>query len=390
MKVLMVSSLWPPNVLGGAERYAHDLASRLEEEGHEVAAVTMGAPGRAVLEEVRPWPYRLEQYAREPRGRRSVFHLRDLYNVDTGRVLTRAITDFAPDVVHSHSVQGMSVLALTRPSEMGVAHVHTIHDYWLLCQRASMVRSDGTACEGLCTACAAVSRWRRHLMRRHRPDVFIAVSDAVAREHARLPALRDRIRVVLNPFDDREVPERRPHDGPPVFGFLGQLVESKGVLTLLRAVEHPEMAGVRLLIAGDGPLRAEVEARVSPRIEYWGWVDDARRDELLASIDCLVVPSEWKEPGSLVITEARAAKVPVIGTRVGGTPEMLPTGSVPLMFEAGDVGGLRARMAAFAADPARYRTFEGGGPGWGEHLAAVLRAYDDARSAALSYRKPAG
>ncbi len=386
----MVSSLWPPNVLGGAERYAHDLAMRLGERGHEVAAVTMGAPAPEVVEEVRPWPYRLEQYATEPRTRRSVFHLRDLYNLDTRRVLTRAITDFAPDVVHSHSVQGMSVVALTRPSEMGVAHVHTIHDYWLLCQRASMVSSDGVPCDDLCGACAAVSRIRARLMRRHGPDVYVAVSAAVAHEHERLSAPRGRMRVILNPFDDRVVPVREAHGGPPVFGFLGQLVASKGILTLLRAFDHPDLAGARLRIAGDGPLRPEVEASLSPRIEYLGWVDDAQRDELLASIDCLVVPSEWKEPGSLVITEARAARVPVIGTRVGGTPEMLPSGSIPLMFEAGDVDGLRGRMVAFGADPDRFRTFEGGGPTWDEHISLVLGAYDDARSAALSPSRPAG
>ncbi len=387
----MISSLWPPNVLGGAERYAHNLGARLEERGHEVAAVTMGAPGRAVVDEVRPWPYRLEQYARESRARRSVFHLRDLYNRDTRRVLTRALADFRPDVVHSHSVQGMSAAALTRPSEMGVAHVHTIHDYWLLCQRASMVASNGTACQDLCGACAAVSRFRAHAMRRHHPDVFIAVSEAVAREHARLPAVRDRVRVVLNAYDDRTpAPDRGARDGPPVFGFLGQLVESKGILTLLRAFDHPDLAGARLRIAGDGRLRPEVEARRSSRIDYLGWVDDAGRDELLASIDCLVVPSEWKEPGSLVITEARAARIPVIGSRIGGTPEMVTDGSAPLMFEAGDVAGLRERMVAFATDPDRFRRFDGGGPTWEEHLRLVLRAYDDARAAALSSGTTAG
>lgn len=386
----MVSSLWPPNVLGGAERYAYDLAVRLERRGHEVAAVTMGAPGPEVVEEVRPWPYRLEQYAREPRARRSLFHVRDLFNMDTRRVVTRVVGDFRPDVVHSHSVQGMSVVALTRPSELGVAHVHHIHDYWLLCQRASMVSSEGVACDDLCRACATVSRWRAHLMRRHGPDVYLAVSQAVAREHERLPAVRDRIRVVLNPFDDTTRPIRSAGGGAPVFGFLGQLVESKGIRTLLRAVDHPDLAGVRLRIAGDGRLRPEVEARCSSTVEYWGWVDPVRRDRFFESIDCLVVPSEWKEPGSLVINEARAARVPVIGTRIGGTPEMLPSGSVPLMFEAGDVEGLRARMVAFAADPDRYRSFEGGSPGWDEHIENVLRAYDDARAAALSVREGAG
>ena len=93
---------------------------------------------------------------------------------------TRCSTTLRPDVVHTHAVQGLSSVALTRPSRHGVAHVHTLHDYWLLCQRNSMVHRDGRACETRCRSCVAISWIRNESVRRSPPGVVLAVSQAIA------------------------------------------------------------------------------------------------------------------------------------------------------------------------------------------------------------------
>jgi glycosyltransferase involved in cell wall biosynthesis len=376
----MVSSLWPPTVMGGAELYASELADRLRSRGATVGAVTLGVEAADVVTAVTPFAYRIDEYADQGRLRRAAFHVADLYRIAARRALTDAIRSFRPTVVHTHAVAGLSTAALTTPTAVGVAHVHTLHDYWLVCQRSTLVRRDGTGCESICRSCELWSDVRSALLKRHGPSVLIAPSRAAAVEHEHLAWARGRVRV-LHPAVPLAPPRptRRHPAGPITFGFIGRLEQVKGVETLVRAFESLDVPDARLVLAGEGPLRAGLE-RDHPRgVELLGWVGPKGKDVFFDEIDCLVVPSEWREIAGLVALEARARRIPVIGSRVGGIPEMLAPESEPLLFRAGDERELADRLASVAEDP---RAYEGSPPSaestWDEHVDAVLRAYADA------------
>lgn len=383
MRVLMVSNLWPPTVVGGAEQYAAALAGRLRGLGHEVGVVTLGVPGPDVVRAVAPWPYPIQAAATQPALRRALFHIVDLHNPRARRALDRAIDEFAPDVVHSNVVQGLSTVALTRPSQRGVPHVHTLHDYWLLCQRNSMVRRDGRACDELCRSCAAMSRLRIGALRRHAPDVVLAVSRAIAAEHESLPWAAGRLRVLYNPVE--AVPQERgapPGAGSPLtFAFLGRVAPDKGVATLLAAFARADLGDARLVVAGRGPLEGVVRD-AGGAVTYAGWLDATEKETLLGTADCVVVPSEWKDPAPVVVNEARARGIPVIGAQIGGIPELVAPECTPLLFPSGDVGVLADRLRTFAAAPARFRPEPAAAStDWPAHLEGVLTAYEDARRA---------
>ncbi|MBM3673533.1 MAG: glycosyltransferase, partial [Actinobacteria bacterium] len=358
MRVLMVSNLWPPEILGGAERMAGALADRLEAAGHEVGVVTLAPPAGTALDPrvvatVPAFPYPIRDAPTEPAPRRALFHAADLHRRATARALDYAFAELRPDVVHSHAVQGLSTVALTHPARRGYAHVHTIHDYWLLCQRNSLVRRDGTPCDALCTGCALVSGVRNASVRRAAPDVLLAVSKAVALAHERLPWARDRLRVLYNPVEVVAAARQRRAPGAPVtFGYLGRLAADKGVVTLLAAFARSFPAGdagARLLVAGRGPLERDV--RSTANAEYRGWVDGAEKEALLAEVDVVVVPSEWPDPAPLVVNEARARGIAVVGARSGGIPELVAPECEPLLFPAGDVPALSDRLVRAAAAP---------------------------------------
>ena len=394
-RVLMVSSLWPPVALGGAERYAAQLAAALRSSGHDVGIVTAGVEdvdavdGVDVVAGIVPWPYRLDTWASQPRWKRLVFHGADVYRASVGTVLGEAIVRFAPDVVHTHAVQGLSATALSTPGGFGRPHVHSLHDYWLLCQRTTLRSRRGRRCRR-CSPCNLLATLRRAALARSSPDVYLAPSTAVARQHAVHARARDRIRVLHHPAPT--VPTRsaagRTRD-PYTFGYLGQLTEAKGVRTLLAAIGRVAASGrdVRLLVAGDGPLREHVEAHGSVGVEALGWVDVDAREAFFDAISCLVVPSEWEEPAGLVVMEAAARGIPVIGADIGGIPEYVAPASRTLLFSPGDVNALARSMATAIARGERSVAVDTVHlMSWGEHIEQVLAAYDDAARHARSGR----
>jgi glycosyltransferase involved in cell wall biosynthesis len=380
MRILMVSNLWPPEVVGGAEQYASALAARLRVAGHEVQVLTLGVEGPDVVATVKPWPYPIQETPTQPARRRLLFHAVDVYNPRARRTFDAVLDDFQPDVVHTHAVQGLSSIALTRPAQRGVAHVHTLHDYWLLCQRNSMVHRDGRVCEPRCRSCVGISWIRNEAIRRSPPGVVLAVSQAIASEHEQLAWVVPRLQVLYNPVEivagSRSLP--RGEGRPLTFGFLGRLGVDKGVGTMLDAFSRAALPDARLVVAGRGPLAEAVRA-AGPSVVAAGWVDQERKKTLLDDLDCLIVPSQWKDPAPVVVNEARGRGIPVIGAAIGGIPELMAPECRPLQFPPADAAALADRMVAFAQRPERFRPQPEAAPiDWSVHVEAVLGAYERA------------
>lgn len=373
----MVSSLWPPRVLGGAEIYAARLAKALEESGHVVGALTFGVSGDGVVATARAWPYHLEEFAAQTSWRRAVFRAVDVYNPVARRTLTEAVATFEPDVIHSHSIAGLSTSVLAAAARSNAAHLHTLHDYWLLCRRTTFVKKSGEACVGQCASCRAITGLRSAILHDAAPDLLIAPTAAMAERHAALGWAKDRIHQLSHPVDDAP-PRSRPVPGagrPVTFGFAGQLTQPKGVLTLLAAFEALAADGHALVVAGRGPL-ADAVAHAGTGVTAAGWLEGDRLDAFYDSIDCLVVPSEWPENAPLVVLEARARGIPVIAARTGGLPEIVDAASQPLLFPPGDTAELRRTMCAYIADPAAFTPSGRGGMSWSEHVAALVALYE--------------
>ncbi len=116
---------------------------------------------------------------------------------------------------------------------------------------------------------------------------------------------------------------------PLTVGFVGRLIEQKGVLDFLDAAEslrcRAEAGAFRFVIAGDGPLRPHVARRVERSgeagPEYHGYVDDPR--EFIGSLDVLVLPTYYPEGLPRVILEAMAMGVPVIASRTRGCVDLV-------------------------------------------------------------------
>lgn len=226
--------------------------------------------------------------------------------------------------------------------------------------QGSVTRSAGMA---LVLLAAHALGWYR------RVDAWIAVSEFVRDRFIEAGVPREKIHVLAYPFVARDQPlqttQRRQ------FAFLGRLTEAKGVRTLLAAWEQirskPGASIPRLVIAGEGELRREVELAVAASngtIEFRGNVSGEQKDRLIAESQALIVPSLWWDPYPTVVYEAFDHARPVLAARSGGLPEGVAHGQRGLIHEPGDVAGLSAQVQELDRDQALAARLGANGREW--------------------------
>jgi glycosyltransferase involved in cell wall biosynthesis len=133
-----------------------------------------------------------------------------------------------------------------------------------------------------------------------------------------------------------------------------RLIEQKGVVYGLRAFAQiaPQFPPAHVVIAGDGALRGTLEAEarklgISQRVHFLGWREDTAN--ILAALDVLLMPSLWEGFG-LVLLEAMAQTVPIIGSAVSAIPEVVVDGETGLLAPPRDADALASALAQLLGD----------------------------------------
>jgi glycosyltransferase involved in cell wall biosynthesis len=301
--------------------------------------------------------------------------------------------------VHVHNTFPLISPAVYRAAtRRAIPVVQTVQNYRMVCAAASLLR-DGALCSeciGPRLPLAAVRHACYHDSRvesgvvaamqvTHRRagtwgndvSLFLPVSDHVLR---RL--------VDAGAFDASRAMVRRNHiyDDPGArsvgsdrgyVAFAGRLSVEKGAAVLVKAASLVPDVAVR--IVGDGPQRAELERMVealgATNVAFLGHLPRAEVMEVVRGARCLAFTSIWEEPMGIVLIEAAALGVPVIGTSIGGAPECIGPGSGALVAP-GDVNALAEQLRAAASDP--Y--------GWWERGQAARRHFEQEFSAERSYQ----
>jgi glycosyltransferase involved in cell wall biosynthesis len=300
-------------------------------------------------------------------------------------------------IVHAHNLQptlGWRALAAAR--EAGARVVLHLHNYRLVCAVGTCFTegADCTRCHGRNTLpgvrhgcrgsraegavyAAALSAWQARLVAQ--ADRVVVPSTFALERLRTLGAPIDPARVSVVPHVVREIAHapRFDPDGPAL--VAGRIAVEKGFDV---AVDACRLAGRALVVAGDGPLRAELERRaVGADVRFTGYVDAAALAELRAASSVALIPSRSAETFGLAAAEAMAAGLPVVASRVGALPELV--GDAAPLVTPGDPHALAAALSAVPADAARAglaRVAEVAAP---ERVAGALaNVYDAAMAAA--------
>jgi glycosyltransferase involved in cell wall biosynthesis len=143
--------------------------------------------------------------------------------------------------------------------------------------------------------------------------------------------------------------------------FCAKLQPWKRPADVLAAFARCRYANLRLVFAGDGPLRAELEVEasrlgVADRVAFLGFVNQSRLPAVYASADVMVVPSEY-EPFAVVVNEAMCCGCPVIvSDQVGAARDLVVPVEPGFVFPCGDIETLAAKLDGAAANPGLLKT----------------------------------
>jgi glycosyltransferase involved in cell wall biosynthesis len=368
MKILIISTLYPPHVIGGAEKAAAELAEGLVHCGHVVVVVSLHPGSSEVVEYrngVRVYRLPLDNFY-WPFGRKTkpnplyrlAWHIREVWNPVAARRIGKILDAETPDVVNTHNVCGFSLAAWREVKRRKVRLVHTVHDCYLLCSRSVLFRN-GNNCKRTCLDCKVLTFNRRDLSRL--PDSVVSVSQYTLNEHiARHYFEGVPTTVIYNIHGAIKPPLQQALNGEKmardlIFGFIGRVEEEKGIKTLLVATGELQQSNWKLKIAGkglDGYVQKLSKRFSDPRIEWLGFTDAA---EFYASVDVVIIPSLLAEALPYVCIESLHAGKSLICASSGGIPEVARLSNIVEFFPAGNANALAEKMTLALTSPQEWR-----------------------------------
>ena len=369
MKVLAANKYY--FVKGGTERYFFELNRILAEHGHEVVPFAMehewNEPSHYADWFVSEEPFdEGEGFFEKVRAAGRV-----LYSWEARRKIEGLVDRTRPDVAHLHNIaHQLSPSIIDGLRSRGVPVVQTLHDYKLVCPNYKMFVEGRTCerCKGWRYYNAVLHRCMRDSVASsalvaletlvHRVagtyargvDLFIAPSDDLRHRMIAHGVRAEKIVHFPHAIALDEYSPRYEAEGYGV--FVGRLSEGKGLETLLGALGR--VPSVRMKIVGSGPLgrvlKERAAAAVLSNVEFEGRRTGEDLRSIVGGALFVVVPSECYENSPITVYEAFAQGKPVVGSRIGGIPELVLDGETGLTFEPGNEGELAERMSKLWGD----------------------------------------
>jgi len=297
-----------------------------------------------------------------------VFMPRKLYSWQSSRNLKQVINHFKPDLAHIHLYKGgLTAAILPVLRKRRIPTVITLHDYSLLCPRNIMIDGNGNICE----RCLTATRLNCIYHRCNRKNLYysivnylefvinnnifnpknyfrkiICVSKFNYLKHSVHPLFGDRFLHLYNFYPLLSQSNPNTHKGN-YFLFYGRLAPEKGVMTLINTWKRLTK-DVKLKIIGEGAMSAlikdEVKSSNLSNIEFLGFRKGEELFDYIRNASFVLVPSEWYENNPLTIVEAYSSGKPVIGSNIGGIPELIIEGKTGYLFRMGDSEELEKKI----------------------------------------------
>ncbi len=354
------------HIIGGSDKYFFSLAELLNQNGHTVIPFTAHHPNNLPSVWSRYFPHTTN--FESPTLKDVVQYI---YSVSAQRSLQRLLSEVSINIAHLHIYYGKLTSSILAPlQQANIPIIQTLHEYKLICPVYTLMYQGK-----LCEACQGKHFWYATLKRCNRGswlrsllstvessissllgavdkvDHFITVSRFQQQKLIEYGIPAAKLSTIHNYVDTASI-QPSTYSGS-YFLYFGRLEKLKGILTLIEAAAP--LRDTPLLLAGEGQAKAQIQQIIEEQrlshIHLVGMKHGQELEDLIRHSICTVLPSEWYENCPMSVLESQAFGKPVIGTNIGGIPELVNHEDDGFLVPVNDPESLRQRLAWMAQYP---------------------------------------
>lgn len=368
MRILMVNKFLYAN--GGSETYIFKLGDYLKNNGHEVQYFGMEHEGRCVGNAVNAYTTDMDFHGGSKLSKLT-YPLKTIYSSEARKKIRQVLDDFKPDVVHlnnfTYQLTPSMILEIQKWKKQTGRKcriVFTAHDYNLVCPN-HMLNNPNTHqnCEKClgghfmnCTKDKCIHGsmvksavgtmeaffWKMNGAYKH-IDSIICCSEFLKTKMDTNPLFAQKTLALHNFVEQVEFKETVKKD---YVLYFGRFSEEKGIGTLIDVCK--QLPDVQFIFAGTGPLEETIKD--VENIRNVGFQRGDALEKLIREARFSIYPSEWYENCPFSVMESQMYGTPVLGTDIGGIPELIKVGKTGELFESGNKSDLKLKIEKLWTD----------------------------------------
>ncbi len=383
MKILMVNKFLFPN--GGSETYLFGIGEQLQKSGHEVQYFGMEHPSRIVGN--RAGSYTPNMNFHTGKWNKLFYPFQIIYSRTARKKLRLVLNDFAPDVVHLNNFNFQltpsiiyEIIRHEKKVRKKIRILYTAHDTQLVCPNHLMrIPATGELCqrciergyfECIKNSCIHDSKAKSILAAAEAMlykclkvykyiDCVICPSYFIEQQLLHRKEFYGKTKVLHNFISkeySRTMEIRQKDSGLERKGYVlyfGRFSAEKGIETLLKVCR--ELPQISFVFAGSGPLEEQVNE--AENIKNVGFQEGRELVKLIQGAKFSIIPSECYENCPFSVMESITFGTPVIGSRIGGIPELVEEGKTGDLFCPGDARELKDKVESLWNGAERLRAY---------------------------------
>ena len=373
MKILQVNKYG--YVKGGADSVFFNVSNLLERKGHEVIQMTTDAPQNSTAFRNQRYLLSCPELRQEGLVGKIGGLVRFVWNRDAAQLVERCLEEQHPDVAHLHNIfNSFSLSILPVLKKYHVPVVISMHDTRFICPSSyfntrpwcnDCLKNGALSC-GIhkCYQDNFLYSWACTMEMLHKEkffdydkyiDRYLFVSYKYMTYHSvRHAYFNEKGKVLYNFLPMQQAITLNDCKGDYVL-YYGRITVEKGVKTLVEVMK--QLPEVRLKVAGIGPLINQLSGEKLPNVEFVGFKHGQELYQLISHASFVIVPSEWEENNPMTIIEAYSFGKPVVGSAIGGIPEIIEDGKTGFLFDAFSRDSLTESIKkAIKVSPEEYAT----------------------------------
>ena len=350
MKICLISPLFHPWSAGGAEKYMDSLAEEFSKKNDVIVITTQGPKPRKennlnfkIIELDKKYPVDLHTFITNhssiKKTKKFLWYINDFWSPSVFNKIKMILKKEQPEIIHTNGFQGFSTSLFSAIKRSNIPHIHTLHNFELISHWSTMFRNGK-----LITNFNTFDRLYLEFMKKISSDIDVVISPSkFLMNYFEKNGFFKKSKKIIIPngidFTKKNEPKIKSSDE---FLYFGRLDEIKGIQVAIKAVKNNPNKTIKFHIVGTGPYENELKklANHDPRIIFHGYCTFDKIQIFLNRCSYSLMPSVGYENFPFSVIESFNNATPVIGSKIGGIPEIICDNYNGFLFDSGNSNSL--------------------------------------------------